>query len=255
MPKLTINGVDYYEKFFKRDINWDVKNVNYIRTPSNEIPYTADLENIYHNTFSESIKFNDDFSEKCEKIFENLNSPKIGINIRETDKIEDIYTAFPTFFYENLVKSLNENIFISSDCNYSINKLIKYSNVKTLNTQRSENFLPIHRMHHIKLNKNREISELQQIEELLTEVYIFTKLNKIYYGVFNGVISISQLLNPSIQLIPMSTFLDENMKQILNYYSDREKFLWKLIDQEINLGKDIPTTWIAPERNDMNSPI
>ena len=28
-----------------------------------------------------------------------------------------------------------------------------------------------------------------------------------------------------------------------------------VIDQEINTGKDIPTTWIAPERTDLNNPI
>jgi hypothetical protein len=110
-------------------------------------------------------------------------------------------------------------------------------------------------MHHIKSNKNKEISELQQVEELLTEVYIFTKLKKIYYGVFNAVVLNSKLLNPSVELISMEFLLGDDIKQILNYYSMREKFLWNVIDQEINVGKDIPTTWIAPERTDMNSSI
>lgn len=255
MPRLTINGVDYYEKFFKREVTWDINKVEYIRIPSYEIQYTDELAFKYSDRFSQNVKFNDKFIERCDRIFDNLNKPSIGVHIRETDKIESEYVAFPTCLYENLIKSIDENIFISSDCNYSINQLTKYNNVKLLNTVRSENFLPMHRMHHIKLNKNREICELQHVEELLTELYIFTKLKRIYYGVFNGVILNAKLLNPSVELIPIESLLEVDIKEILKYYSVREKFLWTVIDQEINTGKDIPTTWIAPERTDLNDPI
>jgi len=255
MPRLTINNVDYYERFFKRTITWDINNVEYVRIPSYEIPYTEEVAHNYVDRFSQNIKFSDKFVEKCERVFEELNKPNVGIHIRETDKIESKYVAFPTCLYENLIKSIDENVFISSDCNFSINRLIKYNNVKILNTKRSDDFFPMHRMHHIKSNKNKEISELQQVEELLTEVYIFTKLKKIYYGVFNAVVLNSKLLNPSVELISMESLLEDDIKQILNYYSAREKFLWNVIDQEINVGKDIPTTWIAPERTDMSSPI
>lgn len=242
IPKFTINNIDYYDYFFKKNnINNILNFVNHVNTPNTLLSYSVELERNYIHNFKNNIIFSDEFSKKCEAIYANIGAPRIGINIRETDKSEESYVALPTCLYEKIVlNNLSEKIFITSDCNYSINQLKnKFNNIITLNTSRSENFLPLHRMHHIKLNQNKNISEFTQMEELFIELYILTKLDTLYYGMVNGVTIAASLLNPNLKTVSVVSLIDnEEIINILKYYKLRETFLWKIIDEEINTNCD-----------------
>lgn len=246
-PKFTIDDHDVYADFFKRK-RIDEKIINYIKCPNETIFFEHLDLNETSFYFKDNIAFNDEFSERCEKIYESIGSPTIAINIRETDKAEESFVALPTCFYEDIIKNTTENVFVTSDCCYSIDILKKYENVKTLDTDRSSNFLPLHRMHHLKMNKNRNICEYKQMTDLFTEVYILSKMKKLYFPMLNGVVTVADLINrkiengisiSNIQLINMpTTITDSRTIQILKYYTTREKFLWNLIEEELNKELD-----------------
>jgi len=198
-PMLTVdcgNGVfeDVYGKYFYRpEINLEDYDLVY------SLPEQFKYEKWHYDwhddklipVLKENYKFNESFSNYCEQIYNEIDRPEIAYQIRETDKFDEGNCPLPTLFYEEHMKKYEDKIiFLCSDNYYSLKILKeKFPNVRTLETVRSTNFLPLHLFTYVSENvRKKELTEKDNIHSLMTEIYILWRCKILNYGLFGGII-------------------------------------------------------------------
>lgn len=227
-PRLKVNNKDIWKEYFVGDFDYDVYDT------CQEL-FCKDIKiNENPSTFPKNIQFNDVWLNKIDELYKNIGSPTIAFYSRETDKMSEDMVISP-FFYSKIIKDYNIEgpIIMFSDCNYSINYLkAKHSNIFTLPHHRSDNFMPMHRFHKNRFNNNKFVDELTLAHQLMIDITLICKVKKIYYGTWAGVLSMTDCFL-SDKIIPtkidIREYIDNDLKEILNYYKDRETFLWNVV--------------------------
>jgi hypothetical protein len=227
-PRLRVNNKDIWKEYFVGDFDYSVYD-------SCQELFCKDVKVAESaTTFPKNIQFNDAWMSKVDELYKNIGSPTIAFYSRETDKMSEDMVLAP-HFYSKIIKNedIKEPIMMVSDCNYSINYLkSKHNNIFTMPHHRSDNFMPMHRFHKNRFNNNKSVDELTLTHQLMIDVALICKVKKIYYGTWAGVLSMTHCFLPDDtrpKLVDIRTYVDVDLMQVLNYYKDRETFLWNVI--------------------------
>lgn len=242
-PMFTVDcgdGVfeDVYSKYFNRpEINLDDYDLVY------SLPDQFKYEKWHYDWYDgeklsllkTNYMFNESFSKQCEKIYDDLDRPEIAYQIRETDKFDDHNCPLPTLFYEEHMREYKDKIiFLCSDNYYSLNILKeKFPNVRTLDTIRSTNFLPLHLFTHISDNiRKKGLTEKDNIDSLMKEIYILWRCKILNYGLFGGIIAhITQINKHCIEIndLRKSIKITEREKEIFKFFGIYFYNIWNNI--------------------------
>lgn len=231
-PRLTINGKDVWNKYFTAEFDSSVYDTS-IELNCRDMPTKKEGS----DNFRKNIVFNDEIHERAEKIYNSIGRPDVVVYSRETDKSADKKeVVIAPSIYSDCIEKLNISspILAISDCKYTIEILKqRFSNIVTLSTHRSENIMPLHRLTNNKHNFNKNINEEILLDELIVEILLMLRSKTILYGTWSGLLSMMHCFADDTSrplLIDVKDKLEVSVLDIINYYKDREIFLWKVIE-------------------------
>lgn len=237
--RLTINGRDCLQDFFSLPSSGpgssSITKSLYRRLLVNHANQqaTADIASRFQLAPS--------FLAYCEESYLALGSPRVGLQIRETDKHDEQRTgvfrvAVPTVYYRELVDRLLQQYpccFVASDSEVTLNCLRQHfgDRVKCQEIQRASSVLPIHQMKHL----SRQPDEYESIRAVLLDVYCLRRCERVYFGMMSGVVLLATLLDGVLDPYCNEKYapavdrqsLPPRELELLDFYEARERALWQ----------------------------
>ena len=206
-----------------------------IECPCDELEWNPAMEQAHHPAASDHIQFRADFRERLDYVWKMEGECRVGLSLRETDKLDGGECPLPPSIIAETLCDVHEPFLVFSDTTIYLTALFTHfpDSQVFLHTRghRSHSIFPLHVPRGASPLMTGE-SLAEHTIEIFEDMYLMSKLERIYYPVWHGVLSIAKLLNPAIDLVCCRRSLNLRDAELIRFYMDRELALWKRLDHQ-----------------------